>query len=361
MNLIRKILAWAEKNERHLGAVMFVGGFGMDVATFSLLDLPAANLLFIAYLAGSFAVIFLNHVLASGLFKKESAFRKTLLVIFPLAAQYLFGSLLSGFLIFYTKSSAISVSWPFLLLLAAVFIANEWFRKYRDRLAFLLVLLFFTAYMYALFALPLVVNALGALVFLESTAITVIGCGLFLLILWLVEKRQVIDDLMPIVGSSIAILLVVVISYFTGLLPPIPLTIKESGVYHSLVRKEGDYVVEAEAPRPWYDLTPQVVHLMPGESAYVFVSVFAPVRFATNEVHVWEHQDATGKWIAESRVSFPISGGRGGGYRGYSSFRDPAPGNWRVLVETDNGQVIGILRFSIEKATEMPPLHEETH
>jgi len=359
--MARKLLAWAQKNERHLGAAVFLFGFVTDLVALALLEVSLVVALFSTYLALVALFVFLGHALASWR-EAKPVWKRATLVILPLASQYLLGNLLSWFLIFYAKSSVLAASWPFLVLLAAVFIGNEWFRKYKDRLAFIAVLLFFAAYAYAIFALPLAVGTIGPWVFLGSTLLAVAGFALFLRLLWKTGKERLLPSLMPITGSSLAIVIVMVASYFTGLIPPIPLALKEGGIYHDVRREAGNYVLLAEPGRAWFDPRPPELHTAPGAPLYAFSAVSAPIRFSTSVVHHWQRYDEeAGRWVTESRVSYPISGGRAQGYRGYSEYGDPAPGRWRVRVETPGGQVIGQLAFTVTRSAERPALREEVH
>lgn len=357
--MIRKVLAWAQRNERHLGAVVFIWGFITDIITFVFLDISLVNLVFAVYLALAALAIFLGHLLSSNPPENPSIRYKSALVLLPLVAQYLIGNLLSGFLIFYTKSSVLHASWPFLILIAVIFIGNEWFRRYKDRITFMAVLLFFTTYAYAIFALPLFVLSLGAYVFLGSTAIALISFGIFLILLYKAGRLKLKESILPIVGSSLFITVLVSSAYFSGLIPPIPLTLKEGGIYHSVERQGGQYVLQGEKERPWYDLRTHVVRATPGESLSAFTAVFAPIRFGTVVVHRWQrYNEEKGAWVTQSRIAFPISGGRIDGYRGYSETANPLPGEWRVRVETENGQVIGQMRFRLERVNTLPVLHE---
>ncbi len=349
------MLSWAQRNERHLGAVVFVFGFITDIITFVFLDISVVNLVFLGYLGLATLSLLVSHILSSRQPENPSVRYRSALVILPLITQYLIGNLLSGFLIFYTKSSVLGASWPFLVLLALIFIGNEWFRKYKDRIAFMAVLLFFTTYAYTLFALPLFVYSLGPLVFVGSTLIALGWFALFLFLLYLAGRAKLVQSLAPIIGSMLVITTLVSSAYFSGLIPPIPLTLKEGGIYHTVVPEAGNYVLTGEPERPWYDLRPAVVHVLPGQSVSAFASVFAPIRFGTVVVHRWQRYDEEkGSWVTQSRIAFPISGGRQGGYRGYSEISNTIPGEWRVRVETEHGQVIGQIRFTIER-TSVPP------
>ncbi len=48
------------------------------------------------------------------------------------------------------------------------------------------------------------------------------------------------------------------------------------------------------------------------------------------------------------RVSFPINGGRDGGYRGYTIKRNPIAGEWRVDFATADGHLLGRERFTVD-------------
>ena len=359
------LLAWAKRNERHIATAVFIFGFVSDIATYVLIPVSVANLLFVLYLALSALCTVGSHYLESHKQPEDSKphfVRRTLEVILPLGAQYFLGGLLSGFLIFYTKSAVLFVSWPFLVFLLLVFIGNELFRDYRTHLAFQTILFFFSLYVYSIFALPILVHTLGPGVFLESTAVSV---GLFLIllaVLALAGLRRLRESLPLLLGGTSLILACVVGSYFTGLIPPIPLTLDDGAVYYSLTRTSDGYQVAGEAPLPWWEFwQPVVVHHVPGRPLYAFSAVFAPVKFSTSVVHEWQHYDAQKKrWETAATITFPLAGGRAGGYRGYSELSTIQPGKWRVRVETPGGQVIGQIPFTVEEVSIEPPLTVQT-
>ena len=78
-------------------------------------------------------------------------------------AQFALGCLLSGFCVFYIRSASIGASWPFLLFMAAIFIGNEYLRRYHARLVFSALLFFFSLYSYAILLVPVVIARIGTL------------------------------------------------------------------------------------------------------------------------------------------------------------------------------------------------------
>ena len=148
-------------------------------------------------------------------------------------------------------------------------------------------------------------------------------------------------------------------SYTTGILPPLPLSLKDVGVYHSVTRTASGYIIQKEPDRLWYQLfDTQIVHTTPGESLSGYSAVFAPGAFSSDLMHVWEKYDATQKkWVVQSRVIFPVNGGRDAGYRGYSIITSPEPGLWRLSVLSESEQVLGRVQFQVQN-TSVPPTLE---
>lgn len=343
------IFVWVQRNQRHLSTLVFLGGFVLDLATFVLIDLSYVNILFLIYLGVAFAGTFITHTIHSHFEESPYRIRKILSVLAPLVTQFAIGSLLSGCIIFYTKSATLAVSWPFLLLILIVFLGNEYFRSYRASLIFQTTLFFFTLYSYVIFALPLYIGKIGPVYFLLSTALS---AGVFLFFLWilsLVGRERVQKTLLHISLAMVGTITLVVGAYFTGIVPPIPLTLQDGGVYHSLRRVSGGYEVEGEKEKPWWLAPlPHIVHHVPGTPLFVYSAVFAPGAFSTNIVHHWERYDAVqGEWVTQTRIAFLLSGGRQGGYRGYSKSDTVVPGKWRVSIETVQGQVVGRVTFTV--------------
>ena len=356
--MIQQVLAWLSRNERHLGALFFVFGFITDVITFALLDVSLVNIAFTGYLTLGAVFALVGH--ASESKRNRGGLYGALPTISSLIVQYAIGGVLSGCLIFFTKSSSILASWPFLVLLALVFIGNEYFRKYREHLAFQTILLFFGLYAYLIFALPLLVKTLGPWVFLGSTVLACILFALFLWLLWKTGKERLASTFKRIVLGITASVVVMVGAYFTGIIPPIPLSLTGVGIYQELTPVPGGYRVVGEKAHSWWQFWPRTIHHIPGTPLYAYSSVFAPVSFSTSVVHEWQQYDSQkGKWIEESRIAFTISGGRQGGYRGYSIKDNPQPGKWRISIETLSGQVIGMEEFVVENVAVLPELETE--
>lgn len=350
---LESLLSWAKRNERWLSAAFFIFGFLDHLVTFGAFSLHTEILIFEAYLGFIALCTFLTHVSA----EREGRVMRAVAVLAPLAAQMTIGGVLAGFVVFYARGSVLSVSWPFLVFLTVIFLGTEYFRDYREHLVFQTALFYFALYALAIFALPTYVGALDERVFFQSTilALAIFGAYLFILALFGWERLQ--QTLTPILLSVIGITVVILLAYIAHVIPPLPLTLRDGGIYHSITHEGDAYVAVGEQQAPWWHIGPETVDHVPGTPLYAFSAVFAPGSFDTSVVHQWQFYDPQAKvWQTRSTIAFDLTGGREGGYRGYSFISDPQPGTWRVRVQTLTGQTIGEFRFTVVNVPHEPAL-----
>ena len=146
--------------------------------------------------------------------------------------------------------------------------------------------------------------------------------------------------------------------YFFRFLPPIPLSLREAGIYNSLTRTGTSYVLTGEHESFFDRMLPgQTIHLTAPQTLYAFSSVFAPGDLNTDIYNRWERYDEdTRSWTLEGHFSYHLSGGRAEGYRGYSYKTAIEHGRWRVSLETKRGQVLGRVRFEVKQVDTTPVL-----
>ena len=165
-------VSWARAHERHLSAVSLAGGFAFDSYTFGRIDRPMTQAVFILYLLVAGVAIAVLHALESRPEDEKPSDRTRTILIS--VAQFALGCLLSGFCVFYIRSASITASWPFLLFMAAIFIGNEYMRRYHARLVFSALLFFFSLYSYAILLVPVVIAKIGPVPFLMSGGIALV-------------------------------------------------------------------------------------------------------------------------------------------------------------------------------------------
>lgn len=196
---------------------------------------------------------------------------------------------------------------------------------------------------------------MGTWVFLLSGALSLVVIFIFSFLLFKVVPQHYQEHKRNVRNAIILIFLCINILYFLNLIPPIPLSLKDAGAYYSVERIGLDYKVVGEE-RSWYESIPflvtQTISLESDKPLYVFSSVFAPTDLNTKIIHDWQYYDEqNGKWVSANKVEFPITGGRGEGYRGFSRKDNLSSGKWRVDIKTERGQIVGRIRFNIKEGT----------
>ncbi|MEK7173886.1 MAG: DUF2914 domain-containing protein [Patescibacteria group bacterium] len=353
-----KIRELYERYERRFTSLGFVFGFVMDTITLQRIDLLFENIVLFSYvlLAGISIAVF--NFWESG--KLRGAFFDAVSPWLPFVMQIAFGGVFSGYVVFYARSGSLAASWPFVLILVVLLIGNEFFRKRYQQLVFQISVFYIAVFSFAIFFLPVVFKAMGAGMFILSGVVSLLIMGGFVYMLFHMVPSRMRERWRAAVLSIGALYAGMHILYFLNIIPPIPLSLKDAGAYHQVVRGNGGYRATLE-DYPWYAfLLPSILHIEEGAPVYFYSAVFAPTRLSTAIVHEWRYYDEQqSAWVVRSRVAFPIAGGRDGGYRGYSLKTNLDPGVWRVNVETERGQVIGRRTFRVERAAEKPVFAEQ--
>ena len=163
---------------------------------------------------------------------------------------------------------------------------------------------------------------------------------------------------MALIGG---VYLVLNLFYFLNWIPPVPLSLKEGGIYHHVHRAGDRYELRFEKGR-WYQPfkeSDKVFHYMPGDTVFCFTSVFAPTQLEKKVIHQWQVWSAKrDEWIISDRLGFRIYGGRDGGYRGYTYKKNIQPGKWRVDVRTEDDLLLGRISFRLVPAEKPIPAME---
>lgn len=92
-------------------------------------------------------------------------------------------------------------------------------------------------------------------------------------------------------------------------------------------------------------------HYVEGDTVFCFASIFAPTKLTKKCFHQWQkYFPQKKKWITTDNLGYKITGGRDGGYRGYTYKRYISPGEWRVDVKIEDGAILGRINFEIIEA-----------
>jgi len=348
---IENIRIWAIKHEKYLSPLFFFGGAVLDNLTLTRIDRFFDNIILLSYLVVSIVVIVLINLFQS----KEIQNKWTQLL--PLITQFTFGGLFSGFAIFYTKSASLTTSWIFLLIIYGIFIANERFRKYYEKIDFQIQILFVAIFSYMIFFIPVILKKMNALIFIFSGVLSLVIVYGLIVFFYRYVSNLGSNRGIKLVKNIFYIYIVFNIMYFTNIIPPVPLSLKHLEVYNYVEKSaEGNYLVREEKIsvkeiyKDWFN----DFHRLPESPVYVYASVFAPTDLNTEIIHIWQRYDEKdGKWQTVNEIKYPVKGGRDQGYRGYSVLYEGIPGKYRVYVKNVQGQTLGKIKFTVTESEEL--------
>ncbi len=360
MQIGHKVFTVWQKYEHHFGVGALLLGFCFDLWAADRPDSLFNNILLLSYLfiAGSFIILLNLHARR----RKDDATPLFMLLVL----QFCFGGLASNLLVLYGHSGTLAGSAVFIAILVLVIFGNEYFRSRYSLLRFNIGVYYFLLLTYALVAVPIyITHSVGIMTTLLSGVISLLCISVFLAVLFFVVFRGTDTNKLREVSLIIAgVFFVFNILYFLNVIPPVPLAMKELGIYHSVLKRSDSTYLAIYEPSPLWQVwrsTSQTYVLGPSRSTFCFSSVFAPTDLSAPIYHKWVYQNPTsGEWEVRSRISFPISGGREDGYRGFSVKTALTAGNWRCDVETASGGLIGRVSFVAVEASTTPPLSQTT-
>ena len=352
---VKELLHWYE---RYISPISLVAGFLADnYILLRRVDLWQTNVLFFSYLTIAALGITLINLVEAGRIRWK--WMITVAPLIPVVVQFSFGGLFSGYLSLYSRSAGFAASWIFVLAVAALLIGNERFTRLYVRFAFQMSLYFFVLFSFFIFFLPVVFSAIGPAMFIVSGFASLAVLALFMRALRIFIPEVVKRERTRVARSVAVIFVVFNLLYFFNFIPPLPLALKEAGVYHAVTKVGTEYRLSAEQ-ESWFAALfsyNTVFHASAGQNAYVYTAIFAPSGLSTTVYHEWQYLDSvSNSWLTVTTQSFPINGGRDGGYRGYTVKSNLTPGKWRVNVKTQYGQIIGRVTFTVDGSPQTKPL-----
>ncbi len=353
----RKLDQFLKRNALYVTPVMLLGGFFVHTITFDRVDRIFEHAVLVFYLlvvAGCLMVLVSKDTRWGQRFSLGT--RESLVTAVML---FSFGSLFSGFLIFYAKSGSLISSWPFILVLLILMLGPEFKKQFYTQKLVLQISIFYIAiFSYLIFSVPVVVRHMGPLIYVISGLVSLVVIILFIRLLRSIHRPVIVAHRKKLLIRIGAIFLAFNVLYFTNIIPPIPLSLTFRAVYHDFSRIQGLQYTGAYEPTPKFEfwrMRDSVFHRFNNEPVYVYSQIYAPVNLSVDIYHQWEYFDPQKtRWIDEGRIKIPITGGRADGYRGYSEKLNVWPGAWRVKIITARGQTVGEIRFTIKNATSRP-------
>lgn len=357
VNKIKIIIEEAAKNIKHILLLFFFLGFIVDAIT---LPGPTSNIgltLGLIYIVSISTIIILREGLISRYSLSGGATYSKVIGMLSVMLSFILGSLLSYVLIYYTRSSDLMVSGPLILFIIIVVIINEFIKSTSIRMMIDSLLLIIASTFYIIFAVPFVLGSIGDKVFLLSILISTIFALLHISLMHIINSRRIIrEGILSWLPHKYYLNLLVAIPsligtlYFTNIIPAVPLTLSSSNVYSQVIRdaSTGGYKFTGQSIQSYIPFVNPIAVPDANGNLYYYSAVTAPSKLSANVNHSWQKYNTNTKsWDTLSNVSFPIYGGREGGFRGYSVKTNISKGLWRVLVNIGNRH-IGSFKFEVK-------------
>ncbi len=340
------IRAFMHRNEKKLDLAFFVGGFIFDVLMIEAPDSWSGIIQQVVYLVIiailiHYELLFRVHKWRPGKWMRKIWSWRTFLLHFSL------GNLLNLYSLFYIKSASFFSSLIFLFLMIGFILANELPIVKGAKVSAKVSLYAICLFSFLSIIFPIMFGSVGWLPFAFAVIATILVFALQTKML----LRSVVDRALltrAMLAPAISVMGAFVIFYALGWIPPVPLSVKEQGIYHQIEKRDGKFLLSFEKSwwKPWQnsdaDFNAEV-----GDKIYFYAQIYSPTRISDQVAIRWLQKDAKGKWMPSDRIPMSVHGGRADGFRGFAFKNNYTPGEWQVRVETSSGIEISRLYFDV--------------
>lgn len=343
---LRKFLG---KHQKYAPILFFIGGFIFDTLTLERIDRTYDLVVLCLHMTCLTITIYGYNLADDGRWKGTILERYE--EFFPLAIQFFFGGLSSAYVIYFSRSVSLSKTASFFVILIALLFANEFLKRRISNKYLQFSVYFFLNFTFFTFMLPVFLKEMHDKIFLFSGVISFGSTLLLITITYFSSPSTRAEiNLGKLFGIIVSIYAGINLFYFLNLIPPVPLALDEGIVAHNIGIEDNTYVVSYERNDSymfWRDHKLKF-HYKPDKEIYVFSSIFAPTDLKKSIVHRWKwHNEITNEWEVVEEIGFEITGGRTGGFRGYTYKNNVKQGRWEVDVITAEGLVLGVIDFEI--------------
>lgn len=342
-----RLFAYYEKNETKMDLAFFLAGFIFDIFTLSDIDDLFSVGQQVIYLLLVGAILYREFLVDAGVetpplrFKRAWDYRK-------LAVHFFMGSLLSIYSLFFLKSASFFSSIIFVGLLMGLMVANELRPVQRGGINIRMGLYVICLLSFFSMIVPVILGFVGWVPLILSLTLTGLTLyGIYLLALKRACDKEIIRK--QFLNPAGTVLGLFFLFYLIGWIPPVPLSVIHMGVYHNLIKGNGEYKVFHE--NPWWKFWnrgDQDFVARPGDRIHFFAQIFSPGRFDDSIILHWQRYDLNNGWMTTDKIPLRITGGRAEGYRGHADKGNYQEGSWRIKVETTDGREIGRIYLAVK-------------
>lgn len=294
----------------HTTTIIFIIGFVFDAIMLPDIEHPITRYIGLAHICVvAFFIMFREWVISRN---TASSLEQKMYSLSSFLISFSSGAALSFILVYSFRSAAILTSWPLLLLLVLCIIANELVSTHDFRFTLDIGVLLVAVLFFVIFNLPLLLNTQNDITFAISVGVSVVISLIYLFLLQFTSESASYEAPRTY-ALAVGIPMFVGMLYFLNVIPAVPLSLREAGVYHSIVRTDdGDFIADQEEDTRFlkkYRMSKyHIVNTYDG--IYFFSNINTPAMLTAPVSHVWEYYDnTTHSWIVSTKISFDIQGG----------------------------------------------------
>jgi hypothetical protein len=335
----------------YLPALFFSGGFFFDILTLGRID-NILNIISHGFFLVCSMILVIMQITEITPRQNAGVIEKALFDHQNDAIHFMLGALLNAFVIFYFKSGSLINTFLLLLVLFVLLLLNEieFFKQKGPTMK--MVLLTISLCSFFIYLIPVLIGRTGSGIFLVSQ----FCAGLVILAVWQILLKFKVDFVRLknyLLVPAASVIVIFSLLYAAGVIPPVPLSLKQIGIYHNIERQNGRFILSHEVPswNFWSD-GDQDFQAREGDRIYLFSRIFAPGGFKDKLYFHFQIKNRQGKWQTTDRIPLTIVGGRDAGFRGYAYKQNYREGEWRALVETTERLEIGRINFTVNNSSE---------
>lgn len=337
--------------------LFFIGGFIFDSFTLGRIDRLYDIVVLCLHMTSLTITLYLYNVINDTRWK--NSILKKYEEYFPLAIQFFFGGLSSSYVIYFARSVSLSKTASFFIILVTLFLANEFLKRRIANKYLQFSVYFFLSFTFFTFMIPVFIKQMNTLTFIISGGVSLLSTLVLINIIYSISattRKEI--HLSRMTGMVVSIYALINLFYFLKLIPPVPLALDSGIVAHNVQLENNNYIVSYETD-DWYIFWRK--HKLeyirrPDENVYAFSTIFAPTDIKKSIFHRWKwYNNNTGHWETVEDIGYDITGGRDGGYRGYTYKSNVAQGTWKVEVITEEELVLGVIDFKVIISSTLHP------
>jgi hypothetical protein len=339
----------AALHARHAGKTLvlfFLGGFLFDAVMLSRIDEPGMLIQQGAYLLLCGTLLAVTQRMELKQLEPPRVLRKAWHYV-DHVIHFMLGTLLNAYSIFYFRSASGLTALGFVVVIVALLALNELprFQKLGPVVLYALYSICLTSYL--AYLLPVLLGYIRPWMFYLAVGAALLPLTLHVLLLlrWGRAFGHVARHAaIPAYGVQLAFLLV----YALRIAPPVPLAVKEMGIYHDVQRAPGGRRL-LQQKRGWkfWQKGDQDFLERDGDKVWCFARIFAPAHFRDRLDIVWYRDDPQKGWIEYHRFASTVAASSARGFATEGYLTHPPPGRYRVEIQSGDRRTMGLLHFQV--------------